>query len=305
MIEVVDLKKSYGPVEALRGISFSVSPGEVVGLLGPNGAGKSTTIKILTGYLHPDSGLVKVNGLEVVTHTRQVQAGLGYLPDTPPVYPDMSVQAYLLLMADLREIPRDEQRACLSEAVYATGLSQHLTRPIGQLSRGYRQRVGLAQALLHRPQLLILDEPTVGLDPTQIVEIRALIRRLARHTTILFSSHILSEVEAVCDRVIIIMNGEIKADARLAELAGTGEAVLVLQQEPPEALARLSALPEVQRAEKIASADGYPTYRLHGAPDADICPAIYNLAHREDWPVRQLKHNTRTLESVFNELAAA
>jgi ABC-2 type transport system ATP-binding protein len=305
MIEVVDLKKSYGPVEALRGISFTVAPGEVVGLLGPNGAGKSTTIKTLTGYLHPDSGLVKVNGLEVVAHTRQVQASLGYLPDTPPVYPDMSVQAYLLLMADLREIPRPEQRAGLSEAVYATGLTQHLTRPIGQLSRGYRQRVGLAQALLHRPKLLILDEPTVGLDPTQIMEIRALIRRLAHHTTILFSTHILSEVEAVCDRAIIIMNGEIKADARLADLANTGEAVLVLQDEPAHVIDLLSAPAAVDRAEKIVSADGYPTYRIHGAPDADLCPLIYNVARRENWPVRQLKHNTRTLESVFNELAAA
>ncbi|RMF01873.1 MAG: ATP-binding cassette domain-containing protein, partial [Chloroflexi bacterium] len=198
MIKVSNLSKSYGPVQALNGVSFEVAPGEIVGLLGPNGAGKSTTIKILTGYLQPDGGQVSVDGLDVLTHTRQVQAKIGYLPENAPLYPELSVQTYLRLMADLREIPRDEQTDRISEAVYATALQDHLTRPIGELSKGYRQRVGLAQAILHRPKLLILDEPTVGLDPTQIVEIRHLIKRLARHSTILFSSHILSEVEAVC-----------------------------------------------------------------------------------------------------------
>src|SRR5262245_9574834 len=213
MIEVTQLTKSYGPIEALRGVSFNVADGEVVGLLGPNGAGKSTAIKILTGYLQPDDGTARVDDLDVLTHTREVQARIGYLPENAPLYPELTVQSYLRLMADLREIPREEQQGLLSEAIHATALADHLTRPIGQLSKGYRQRVGLAQAILHRPKLLILDEPTVGLDPTQIVEIRYLIRRLARNSTILFSSHILSEVEAVCDRVIILMNGQIRADA--------------------------------------------------------------------------------------------
>ncbi len=303
MIKAENLTKSYGAIEALKDVSFHVAPGEVVGLLGPNGAGKSTTIKILTGYLQPDSGAVTVDGLNVLSHTRQVQARIGYMPENPPVYPDMSVQAYLLLMADLREIPREEQRARLSDAIYATGLQEHLTRPIGELSKGFKQRVGLAQAILHQPKLLILDEPTVGLDPTQIIEIRNLIRRLARQSTILFSSHILPEVEAVCDRVIIMMNGQIRADARLAELSASGDAVLVLQQDSAGVEPALQALPGVQAIEKSLSPAGQPTYRIHAGDNVDLCPAIFNLARRENWPVRELRHDVRTLETVFNELA--
>lgn len=303
MIKADSLFKSYGSIEALKGISFHVAPGEVVGLLGPNGAGKSTAIKILTGYLQPDAGSITVDNLDVLTHTRQVQSRIGYLPEHPPVYPDMSVQSYLLLIAELREIPREEQQARLSEAIYATGLQEHLTRPIGELSKGFRQRVGLAQAILHQPKLLILDEPTVGLDPTQIVEIRSLILRLARHSTILFSSHILSEVETVCDRVIIIMNGQIKADARLSELAAGSDALLVLQQDVPNAEQSLQTLPDVQGVEKSLAATGHLMYRIRAANGADLCPAIYNLARQQDWPVRELRQDVRTLESVFNELA--
>ncbi|MBE7551436.1 MAG: ATP-binding cassette domain-containing protein [Anaerolineales bacterium] len=305
MIEITDVTKSYGPIEALRGVTFNVAAGEVVGLLGPNGAGKSTAIKIITGYLQPDSGEVKVDGLDVLTHTREVQARLGYLPENAPLYPELSVQTYLRMMADLRELPREEQPARLSEAIYATGLTEHLTRPIGQLSKGFRQRVGLAQAILHKPKLLILDEPTVGLDPTQIIEIRNLIRRLARHSTILFSSHILPEVEAVCDRVIIIMNGQVKADARLADLAATANAVLVLQKETSGLDRSLKALNGVRQVEPTRTPDGFPAYRIMGQDQADLCPAIYELARQENWPLRELRRDVRTLETVFNELATA
>jgi ABC-2 type transport system ATP-binding protein len=303
MIEVADLTKSYGPIEALRGVSFNVAEGEIVGLLGPNGAGKSTTIKILTGYLQPDEGEVQIDGLDVLTHTREVQARIGYLPENAPLYPELTVQSYLRMMADLREIPREEQPARLSEAVYATGLTERLTQPIGQLSKGFRQRVCLAQAILHRPKLLILDEPTVGLDPTQIIEIRHLIKRLARHSTILFSSHILPEVEAVCDRVIIIMNGEVKADARLADLAATTSAVLVLQEETNGLDKALKGLNGVHQIESMRTPDGYPAFRITGQEQTDLCPAIYNLARQENWPVRELRRDVRTLEAVFNQLA--
>jgi ABC-2 type transport system ATP-binding protein len=280
MIEAENLTKSYGPIEAVQDVSFNVASGEIVGLLGPNGAGKSTTIKILTGYLQPDSGTVKVNNLDVLTHTRQVQASIGYLPENAPLYPELSVQAYLKLMADLREIPREEQPVRLSEAIYATALADHLTRPIGQLSKGFRQRVMLAQAIIHQPKLLILDEPTVGLDPTQIIEIRNLIRRLARNSTILFSSHILSEVEAVCDRVIIMINGQIKADAHLSELSTTADAILTLQAETNGIEQAVQALAGVRQVELLPTDHGYPTYRIMGQAEADLCPAIYDLARR-------------------------
>jgi ABC-2 type transport system ATP-binding protein len=305
MIEIVNLTKSYGPIEALRGITFSVASGEIVGLLGPNGAGKSTAIRILTGYLQPDGGTVKVDGLDVLTHTREIQARIGYLPENMPLYPELTVQSYLKMMADLRDIPTEEQTARLSEAIYATGLADHLTWPIGQLSKGFRQRVGLAQAILHQPKLLILDEPTIGLDPTQIVEIRHLIRRLARNSTVLFSSHILPEVEAICDRVVILMNGEVKADAHLAELASTSDAILVLQAKTGGVDEALQALDNVRLVEPYHSPDGYPAYRVLGQSEADICPAIYNLARQENWPVRELRPDAKTLETVFNQLATA
>ena len=303
MIEVTDLKKSYGPVEALRGVSFAIAPGQIVGLLGPNGAGKTTIIKILTGYLQPDAGTVIVDGLDVLTHTRAVQARIGYLPENAPLYPELSVQAYLKMMADLRQIPEAEQRARLSEAIFSTGLADQLTRPIGQLSKGFRQRVGLAQALLHKPKLLILDEPTVGLDPTQIVEIRRLIRRLAEHSTILFSTHILSEVEALCDRAIILMNGLVKADARLADLEVTADAVLVLADKADGVERALRSLSGVRGIEPSRTSDGFPAYRVLGMGDVDLCPAIYDLARRGDWPLRELRRDARTLETVFNQLA--
>lgn len=306
MIEVSALTKSYGAIEALRGVSFNIAPREIVGLVGPNGAGKTTILKILTGYLQPDEGVVLINGLNVLEHTREVQAQIGYLPETAPLYPELTVQSYLRFMADLRQIPEAEQPELLSAAIYATGLQDHLTRPIGQLSRGYRQRVGLAQAIMHRPQILILDEPTVGLDPTQIVEIRQLIRSLAEHTTILFSTHILSEVEMVCDRAIILMNGAVRADARLADLAATSNAVVILSKPAPDALAALRAMPAVRNVEIFRSGDGFPGYRVLGQSETglDLCPAIYELARSRQWPLRELRRDVRTLEMVFNDLAA-
>ena len=303
MIEVQELVKSYGDLQALKGVSFRVADGEIVGLLGPKGAGKTTIIKILTGYLQPDEGSVRVDGIDVLTHTQEAQARIGYLPENAPIYPELSVQAYLKLMADLRQIPQSEQRERLSDAIHATGLADRLTQPIGQLSKGFRQRVGLAQAILHRPRLLILDEPTVGLDPTQIVEIRSLIRRLSQFSTILFSTHILTEVEALCDRAIILMNGAIRADARLDELAGSNNALLILDKAVESAGGALKGLAGVTEVEKLASDNGHVTYRVAGAGNADLCPAIYQLASKQQWPVRELRSDRQTLESVFSKLA--
>jgi ABC-2 type transport system ATP-binding protein len=307
MIEVSDLTKSYGSVEALRGVSFRVEAGEIVGLLGPNGAGKTTTMKILTGYLQPDGGSAIVGGLDVLSHTRQVQAAIGYLPENAPLYPELSVQAYLKMMAELRQIPPGEVVGCISEAVVAAGLTEHLTRPIGQLSKGFRQRVGLAQAILHKPRLLILDEPTLGLDPTQIVEVRRLIRRLAEDSTVLFSTHILSEVEALCDRAIILLNGQVRADARLSELAATPDAILVLETVPAGLQEALHAHPDVRAVEPFRSPDGYPAYRIRGKDQAGegLSPALYRLARAQNWQLREVRRDVRTLETVFNELATA
>jgi ABC-2 type transport system ATP-binding protein len=302
MIEVRDLNKSYGPVKALRDVSFNIAAGEIIGLLGPNGAGKTTIIKTLTGYLQPDSGDVLVDGLDVLTDTQAVQSRIGYLPENAPLYPELTVQAYLRMIAGLRQIPPNEEIAHISEAVYATGLENHLTRPISQLSKGFRQRVGLAQAILHKPRLLILDEPTVGLDPTQIVEIRHLIRRLAQHSTILFSTHILPEVEALCDRVLILINGEIKVDARLSELASTNDAILVLDGAVDGAAGALAELNGVANVETV-SVNGRSTYRIIGSENADLTPAIYQLATQLSWPLRELRPDVQTLESVFNQLA--
>jgi ABC-2 type transport system ATP-binding protein len=305
MIDVTDLSKSYGQVQALSDVTFHIAAGEIVGLLGPNAAGKTTLMKILTGYLQPDEGTVYVNGLDVLTHTREVQAQIGYLPENAPLYPELSIQAYLQMIADLRQIPEEERLARFSETVYATGLTDYLVRPIGELSKGFRQRVGLAQAILHRPRLLILDEPTIGLDPTQVVEIRRLIRRLALESTVLFSTHILSEVEALCDRVIILMNGEIRADARLSELAVTSDAILVLERPLVGVSGALSKLSGVSNVEQTQTPEGHPAYRIMGRDTrgADLLPAIYDLARQEDWPLRELHQDVRTLETVFNELA--
>jgi ABC-2 type transport system ATP-binding protein len=303
MIQVTDLDKSYGSVRALHAVSFNIAAGEIIGLLGPNGAGKTTIIKILTGYLQPDNGEVIVDGLNVLTDTQAVQSRIGYLPENAPLYPELTVQAYLKMIAGLRQIPPEAELQYISDAVYATGLEDHLTRPIGQLSKGYRQRVGLAQAILHRPRLLILDEPTVGLDPTQIVEIRGLIRRLAQHSTILFSTHILPEVEALCDRVLILINGEIKVDARLSELASTHNAILVLDGTIEAAADALRQLDGVTDVMLVGPANGRVTYRIIGSDKADLTPAIYQLAAHHQWPVRELRPDVQTLESVFNQLA--
>jgi len=312
MIDVSNLSKSYGPVQALRGVSFHVDAGEIIGLLGPNGAGKTTMMKILTGYLQQTEGTAAVGDLDVLTHADQVQQQIGYLPENAPLYPELSVQAYLKMIADLRQIPEDSQQALLSEAIRATSLESYLTRPIGQLSKGYRQRVGLAQAILHKPKLLILDEPTIGLDPTQIVEVRRLIGRLAQNSTILLSTHILSEVEAICNRVIILINGEIRADARLADLEASTDVILILGERIPGVADELRRVAGVDAVESMPSAEG-ASYRIKAAdgPAAgteesaflDLRPSIYNLAREKGWPLTELRRDVRTLEAVFNELA--
>ncbi len=301
MINVHNITKRYGAIEALRGVSFSIEPGEIVGLLGPNGAGKSTAIKIITGFLHPDDGWVEIDGKDVLTDLRAVQARIGYLSENTPLYPELSVQAYLMMIADLRSVPAAQSLSLLSDAIFGAGLQDYRTRPISSLSKGFRQRVGLAQAILHKPSFLILDEPTVGLDPTQIVEIRALIKQLAQESSILFSSHILSDVEAICDRVIIIINGEVKADQNLRELRLSNDATLVLQSDIEGIVTTLAEIEGVTQVNATRSQDNYPAYRI--ISNLEITPAIYDIARANEWAVREIRRDDITLESFFNQLA--
>ena len=301
MINVHNITKRYGAIEALRGVSFSIEPGEIVGLLGPNGAGKSTAIKIITGFLHPDDGWVEIDGKGVLTDLRAVQARIGYLSENTPLYPELSVQAYLMMIADLRDVPAAQALSLLSDAIFGAGMQDYLTRPISSLSKGLRQRVGLAQAILHKPSFLILDEPTVGLDPTQIVEIRALIKQLAQESSILFSSHILSDVEAICDRVIIIINGKVKADQNLSELRLSNDATLVLQSDTEGIITTLSNIEGVTQVNAIRSQDNFPAYRI--ISNLEITPAIYDIARANEWAVREIRRDDITLESFFNQLA--
>jgi ABC-2 type transport system ATP-binding protein len=306
MIDVRNLCKKYDDVPALDNVTFSVQDGEVIGLLGPNGAGKTTLMKILTGFLQPDSGSARIAGLDVLDQCAAIQQLIGYLPENAPLYPELTVQSYLRMIADLRNVPRQYQRLRISEAVISTGLADRLTLPIGTLSKGFRQRVGLAQAILHRPRLLILDEPTNGLDPTQIAEVRHLIKKLARQSTVIISTHILSEVEATCDRAIIIIKGQIKADARLSELAATTNARLTLETVDGEGPKRiLAGLPAVQQVTYDRNEKGRISYLIKSVSDSDLCPAIFALAKEYDWQLCELRQESRTLEAVFNELATA
>ncbi len=307
MIRAQNLSKSYDDVQALADLSFSISEGEVIGLLGPNGAGKTTLMKILTGFIHPTGGRAMVNGLDVFEHTQQVQEMIGYLPENAPLYPELTVQSHLKMIADLRQVPADKQQLYISDAVHAVALEDRLTRVVSTLSKGYRQRLGLAQAILHKPKLLILDEPTNGLDPTQIIEVRNLIKGLAKSSTILLSTHILSEVEATCDRALIIIQGELQADAQLSELSATSKAHVTVAKngKDGEILSLLKNMTGVKNAEISKQTSERLSFEVTGSSEQDLCPNIYLLAKENDWPLCELRKEVRTLEAVFNELTAA
>jgi len=303
VIEVTNLVKDYGDFRALGGVDFSIDEGEIVGLLGPNGAGKTTLLRAITGYFEPTSGAVSVDGIDVVADPIEAQARIGYLPENAPLYPDMLVQEYLTMMAELRGMEPAHTRARLSEAVYATGLEKRLTQSIASLSKGFRQRVGLAQAILHEPRFLILDEPTSGLDPTQIAEVRSLVKRLATTTTVILSTHILTEVEQTCERVLILMNGQLQADAALDELTATNEVYLAVLAGTSGVEQALRSLPEILDVRSAEGRDGYDGYQLSGEIDADLCRAVYGVVKQHAWELGELRPSARTLETVFGELA--
>ena len=306
MIEVRDLSKSFGDLRAVDGVSFEARAGEILGVLGPNGAGKTTTLRMICGYLPPDDGTAIVAGHDVRDDSLAARRSLGYLPENVPLYPEMRVEEYLSFRAGLKGIPARRRRGAIGRAAELTGITHVLGRPIGQLSRGYRQRVGLADALVADPPVLVLDEPTVGLDPNQVIEVRELIRSLRGDRTLLLSSHILPEVEQVCDRVVIFRGGRIVAEGTTAELAeriaGARTVTLELHRKDRERLSSLvEGLGTIAAEEDLP--DGWVRATLEAA--ADVREELFRRASEARVVLRELTRRALTLEEVFHQLTVA
>lgn len=318
MIEVQNLRKNYGPFQALKDISFGVDKGQIVGFLGPNGAGKTTTMRILTCFMPASSGQVTVAGYDVFKESREVRKRIGYLPENVPLYPEMTVTKYLTYMAKIRSVPRNHRKERLDVVVEGCGLTERRHQIIGQLSRGFRQRVGLAQALIHEPDVLILDEPTSGLDPRQIVEIRELIKSLGKKRTILFSTHILPEASMTCERLIIISQGQITGDVQLEDgraVSKQSEATENLQTTPltlslevagaptGDILAALRDIPAVIHVEQLdVSAGDTATFHLHYALTTDIRAKVAETIVGRGWRLLEMHTVEMSLEELFLSL---
>lgn len=294
-IEVVNISKSYGTQKALDAVSFSVKKGEIVGFLGPNGAGKSTLMKILTTYINADEGSATVNGFDVNSNQKAVQLSVGYLPEHNPLYLDLYVREYLAFNADVYKVAKSR----INDVIELTGLSSESHKKIGQLSKGYRQRVGLANALLHNPDVLILDEPTTGLDPNQLVEIRNVIKNVGKDKTVFLSTHIMQEVEAICDRVIIINNGKIVTDKKLDKLISADkEQVIEVEFDykiEEEAIARMPHLKSYKNTHDMV-------WELTFLSDKDMRPTVFDFAHDNGLKTLQLNQKNKNLETIFREI---
>lgn len=303
MIKAEGLIMHYGPVVALDDVSFEVKTGEIVGLLGPNGAGKSTTMKILTTYLHPTSGRAQINEYDVLENPLEVRRLIGYLPETLPLYMDMEVRAYLRFVGQARGLRGKELQDRIELVVEETGLRPMYRKIIRELSKGYKQRTALAQALVHDPKIIILDEPTSGLDPHQIIEIRQLIKRLAEGRTVLLSTHILQEVEATADRIVIISNGQIVGDGSVEELrdrAKNFERVRVSVKGNREEIERLlSTVDGSNRTEFTGEKDGYVSFLVYGKKGTPLWRDVSKLAHAKNWELREIGDKPLTLEETF------
>ena len=304
MIEVSHLSKSYGSRPAVQDLSFTVPDGQIYGLLGPNGAGKSTIMNILTGYLAPTEGEVKVAGFRLPEQAQQAKACVGYLPEQPPLYPEMTVQEYLDFAAELKGIKKKaERKEQVLRAARRTGLEEVLPRLIRSLSKGYRQRVGIAQALLGAPQLIILDEPTVGLDPAQVIEIRRLIQELGKTHTVILSSHILSEVQAVCSQVLILSKGHLVAVGAPEQLAGMLDSGSRLHAtvlgEGKAVLKAVGEIPGIRRVALESEADGQVTFTAESVDAADRRAEVSRALSQAGCTVLALAAENRTLEEIF------
>lgn len=304
MIQVDHLSKDYGSVMAVNDVSFRVGQGEIVGFLGRNGAGKSTTIRVLTTYLPATSGIARVAGYDVMTQSMEVRQNIGYLPESVPLYPEMRVEEYLDYRAKLKGVERDVRARRIGEAMDRCRVREVRRRLIGTLSRGYRQRVGLADALSHNPPILIMDEPTSGLDPLQIKETLASIKDLAEQHTILFSTHILAEVEAICKRMIVIHKGRILVDGAITDVVREDSQVFVAEiKAPAEALtAALRDLPGVLRVDAEESSGGWQQIEIGTADRTDPREAVFKQVVKNSWTLRRLDKRRRKLDEFFYEL---
>jgi ABC-2 type transport system ATP-binding protein len=299
-IDVKGLIKNYGEQKAVNEVSFSVSKGEIVGFLGPNGAGKSTTMKMITGYLEPDQGDIKVCGISVKDQPLEIKKKIGYLPEANPLYFDMYIREYLDFIAGVHHVANPSKK--IEEVIDLTGLRPESSKKIGQLSKGYKQRVGLAAALIHDPEVLILDEPTTGLDPNQIIEIREVIRRLGKDKTVLFSSHILQEVEALCDRVIIINKGQLVADDSISKLHARkkGQYVKVTFGQAPEK----NLIESISGTTARESADGL-TWTIETTNPDFLRKQLMELSLQHNLNIVSLQSETSSLEDIFRDLTSA
>lgn len=293
-IEVKNISKLYGKQKALNNISFKVDKPEIVGFLGPNGAGKSTMMKILTTYIKPNNGNAYVNGFNISQNTQQAQLSVGYLPEHNPLYTEMYIKEYLKFNAHIYKISKER----INEVIELTGLTPEAHKKIGQLSKGYRQRVGLATALLHNPDVLILDEPTTGLDPNQLVDIRNLIKSVGKTKTVFLSTHIMQEVEAMCDRVIIINKGEIVADKKLSELREEKEQVVIVEFDFRVEDAFLKQLPKVKTVENTHDF----VYEITFNTSEDMRSYVFDFAHDNQLKILQLNQKNTNLETLFRDL---
>ena len=298
------VSKRFGAITAVDQVSFQVDRGQVVGFLGPNGAGKSTTMRMITQFIEPDTGSIRLDGVALADAGREAKRRLGYLPENNPLYTEMLVSEYLDFVGRLRELPSAERSGAVDEAVASTGLEPVFHRPIGELSKGFRQRVGLAAAILHRPDLLILDEPTEGLDPNQRVEIRHLISHLGRERTVLLSTHVLPEVQFTCSRLLIISRGRIVADGPVDQLIAQakGASRIAVEAAGTGVADRLGQLPGVAAVEPHESMDGRVRVVVTAAGREDLRPRIFELAKAERWTLYELHQEAGSLEDLFREL---
>jgi ABC-2 type transport system ATP-binding protein len=303
MIKTHELTRHYGDFTAVDQVSFEIGQGEIVGLLGHNGAGKTTIMKMLTGYLEPSSGQIEIDGLDIEAQRTAVQQRIGYLPENCPLYPELTVIDSLRYAAQLHGVSVNRRTGAVREAIARTELEAKATQPIGTLSRGYRQRVGVAQAILHQPRILILDEPTNGLDPAQIRHMRGLITDLAEQATVIISTHILQEVNAICDRVLIVRNGRKVLDEQLKALKNAHRLITVVDQPPERTRSRLAAVAGVSGVEVIPSDDGRYHYALDLACDsAEVAPPVATSLLQMGARLFALYPEQRDLETLFNKI---